>query len=344
MKKADLNFPELPFGYVKTDRNYRRVFSDGKWGGPELTESEYLNMHISSECLHYGQLVFEGLKVFERPDGQAQAFRVEENAKRMIRSAEKLLMAPVPVEMFRDAVWKTVNANRRFIPPHGSGASLYVRPFLIGTGIQLGVNPSTEYTFIVFVSPVGPYYKGTGLTTIHLIVEENVDRAATLGTGDIKCAGNYAAGLRATIPAKKKGYNEVLYLDAREKKFIDESGSSNFFGITKDNRYVTPKSTSILPSITNMSIKQIARDEGMTVEERPIPVEELREFVEAGAVGTAAVISPIGSITWRGEVIRYGDGGHAGPVSAKLRAKLFDIQNGNIPDPYGWTEIIPVFS
>jgi branched-chain amino acid aminotransferase len=341
VKKADLNFAELPFGYVKTDKNYRCVYKDGKWGEPELSGSEYLDMHIAAQCLHYGQLIFEGLKVFERPDGGAQTFRLEENAKRMIRSAEKLLMAPVPVEMFKDAVWRTVNANRRFIPPYGSGASLYVRPVLMGTGIQLGVNPSVEYTFMVFVSPVGPYYKGGGLSLINLIVEEEIDRAAPFGTGDVKVAGNYASGLRATIPAKKKGFNEVLYLDAKQKKYIDESGSSNFIAITKDGHFVTPKSPSVLPSVTNMSIKQIARDEGITVEERPIPVEELREFAEAGAVGTAAVISPVASITWRGEAIKYGDGVHAGPVLSKLYKKLSDIQCGNVEDPYGWTEIIP---
>jgi branched-chain amino acid aminotransferase len=341
MEKADLKYSELPFGYIKTDWNYRRVCIDGMWGEGELSDSEYMRMPVAAACLHYGQLIFEGLKAYERPDGRVQTFRLEENAKRMIRSAEKLLMEPVPLDMFKEAVWKVVNANRRFVPPYGKGASLYIRPFLMGTGIQLGVNPSTEYTFVVFVSPVGPYYKGGGLSTVNLMVEENIDRAAPYGTGDIKCAGNYAAGLRATIPAKKKGFNEVLYLDAKEKKYIDESGSSNFFGITKDKRYITPKSPSILPSVTNMSIKQIAKDDGFTVEERPIHVDELKTFVEAGAVGTAAVISPIGSITYRGEVIKYGDGKTAGEMCVGLYKKLSGIQNGDIPDPYGWTEIIP---
>jgi len=341
MEKAALDFSNLPFGYVKTDMNCRSEFKDGKWGVPELTESEYIQMHMASECLHYGQLIFEGLKVFERPDGKAQTFRMVENAKRMIRSAEQLLMPPVPVEMFEEAVHKAVNANRRFIPPHGCGASLYVRPFVMGTGIQVGVNPSTDYLFIVFVTPVGPYYKGGGLSLVKLIVEENIDRAAPLGIGNIKAAANYAAGLRATIPAKKKGYNEVLYLDAKEKKYIDESGSSNFFGITKDGRYVTPASDSILPSVTNMSIRQLAKDEGMTVEERPVRVEEIFDFVEAGCVGTAAVISPVGSITYRDKVVTYGDGVNAGPICSKLYKKLSDIQNGIAPDPYGWTKIVP---
>jgi len=339
MEKADLNFSQLPFGYVKTDKNYRCEFKDGKWGEPVLTDSDIIPLHIAAQCLHYGQLIFEGLKIFERPDGKAQSFRAIENAKRMIRSADMLMMEPVPEEMFMEAVRKTVNANRRFIPPHGCGASLYVRPFLIGSGIQMGVNPSKEYLFIMFVAPVGPYYKGSGLSMVNLIVEENIDRAAPLGIGNIKAAANYAAGLRATIPAKAKGFNEVLYLDAREKKYIDESGSSNFFGITKDGRYITPASSSILPSITNMSIKQLARDEGLKVEERKIHVDELRDLAEAGAVGTAAVISPIGSITYRDEVIKFGD--TPGPVSLKLYKKLSAIQNGLVEDPYGWTQIIP---
>jgi branched-chain amino acid aminotransferase len=341
MEKADLNFSTLPFGYVKTDMNYRCVYKDGAWGKPELSESEIIPMHMASECLHYGQLIFEGLKVYERPDGKAQTFRMVENAKRLSRSAEKLLMPPVPIEMFEEAVHMVVNANRRFIPPHGAGASLYVRPFMMGTGVQVGVNPSSEYMFMVFVTPVGPYYKGGGLSTVHLIVEENIDRAAPLGIGNIKAAANYAAGLRATIPAKKKGFNEVLYLDAKEKKYIDESGSSNFFGITKDGRYVTPASDSILPSVTNMSIMQIAKDEGMIVEPRLVAVEEIYDFAEAGCVGTAAVISPVGSITFRDKVIKYGDGEHAGPICTKLFNKLYAMQNGDIPDPYGWTKLVP---
>ncbi len=341
MEKADLNFSELPFGYVKTDKNYRCVFNDGAWGKPELSESEEITLHIASECLHYGQLIFEGLKVYERPDGKAQTFRADENAKRMIRSAENLLMPPVAVDMFVEAVNMVVNANRRFIPPYGSGATMYVRPYMMGTSITVGVNPATEYLFAMFATPVGPYYKGSGLSCVKLVVEENIDRAAPLGIGNIKAAANYAAGLRATIPAKKKGFNEVLYLDAKHKKYLDESGSSNFFGITKDNKYVTPASESILPSITNMSIKQIARDEGMIVEERNIDVEEIFDFVEAGCVGTAAVISPVGSITYRDKVAKLGDGEHPGPVCQKLYSKLFGIQTGDLPDPYGWTSIVP---
>lgn len=341
MKKADINFSELPFKYNPTDAHVRYVWKDGKWDEGKVYDKPEITLPIAAQCLHYGQLVFEGLKVFERKDGVAQAFRVEENAERMSRSAKKLLMEAPTVEIFKDAVWKAVNANRKYIPPHGVGASLYVRPLLIGSGIQLGVNPSDEYTFIVFVSPVGPYYKGKGLSTVHLIVEEEIDRAAPFGVGDVKVAGNYAAGLRATIGAKKKGFNEVLYLDSKEKKYLDESGSSNFIGITADGKYITPQSPSILPSITNKSIIQIAMDEGMTVERRPVAVTELGGFSEAGCVGTAAVISPVGSITHRDKKYTYGDGETAGPVCLNLYNKLVGIQYGDIPDPYGWTEEIP---
>lgn len=340
-KKADINFSELPFTYNPTDAHVRYVWKDGKWDEGHVHEKPEITLPIAAQCLHYGQLVFEGLKVFERKDGVAQSFQLEENAARMIRSAEKLLMEPPPIALFKEAVWRAVNANRRFIPPYGCGASLYVRPLLIGSAIQLGVNPSEEYTFIVFVSPVGPYYKGKGLSAVNLIVEENIDRAAPLGVGDIKVAGNYAAGLRATIGAKKKGYNEVLYLDCKEKKYLDESGSSNFIGITADNRYVTPASPSILPSITNKSIMKIAADSGMIVEQRPVNVDELGGFVEAGCVGTAAVISPVGSITHGDKKYVYGDGETAGPVALGLYNKLVGIQYGDLPDPYGWTEVIP---
>lgn len=341
VKKADLNFSELPFSFVPTDYNIRYVFKDGEWNKGELTADATLPMHISSTCLHYGQQVFEGLKVYERQDGRAQVFRIEENAKRMTRGATKILMEPPPAELFIEAVFRVVNANRRFIPPHDAGgASMYVRPILLGTGVQLGVSPSSEYTFIVFVSPVGPYYKG-GFTPVHLIVEENVDRAAALGVGDIKVAGNYAAGMRATIGAKKNGYSEVLYLDSREKKYIDESGSSNFFGVTADNRYITPASPSILPSITNMSVRAIAGDAGMGVEARNVAVDELETFVEAGCCGTAAVISPVGSVTHGEKKFVYCRDDTAGPVCTRLYNELSGIQFGVIEDRHGWTRIVP---
>ncbi|NOY45118.1 MAG: branched-chain amino acid aminotransferase [Deltaproteobacteria bacterium] len=339
MERADLDFAHLPFAYRKTDANIRYWFRDGAWTEGELTSDETITLHMASTCLHYGQEIFEGLKVFERPDGRIQTFRLDENAKRLQRSARKLLMEPVPEDLFREAVHRVVRANRRFVPPYGSGASLYVRPLLLGASAEVGVKPSQEYLFLVFVTPVGPYYKA-GFEPVRLIVEEEIDRAAPGGVGDVKCGGNYAAGLRATMGAKDKGYSEVLYLDAREKRYIDESGSSNFYAI-RDNTYITPSSPSILPSITNMSVRQLARDMGLAVEQRPVSVDELGTFEEAGCLGTAAVITPVESITYRGTEYVYGKRGEAGPVTTELYKRLTAIQWGEAEDPYGWTEIIP---
>ena len=339
MQRADLDFANLPFAFHQTDANVRYWFRDGEWDTGELTQDQTITLHMASTCLHYGQEIFEGLKVFERPDGRLQTFRLEENAKRFQRSARKILMEPVPVELFREAVHKVVQANRRFVPPYGSGASLYVRPFLLGASAEVGVKPSDEYLFIVFVTPVGPYYKA-GFEPVHLLVEEEIDRAAPGGVGDIKCGGNYSAGMRATIGAKEKGYSEVLYLDCREKKYLDESGSSNFFAII-DGRYVTPTSPSILPSITNMSVRRLAEDAGIEVESRPVAVDELGALAEAGCLGTAAVITPVGSVTYRDQKFVYIKDGNAGPVTTDLYNRLTAIQWGEGDDPYGWTEIVP---
>ncbi|MCX5733147.1 MAG: branched-chain amino acid aminotransferase [candidate division NC10 bacterium] len=338
MDRAVLDFANLPFAYQKTDQNIRFWFRDGKWSAGELTADEHIPMHIAATCLHYGQEVFEGLKVYERPDGRIQTFRSIENAHRMQRSARKLWMEPVPDALFREAVHKVVRANRRFVPPYGSGASLYVRPLLIGTSAEVGVKPSQEYLFLVFVTPVGPYYKG-GLTPVRLLVEEDIDRAAPGGVGDAKCGGNYAAGMRATLPVKEKGYAEVLYLDCREKKYLDESGSSNFYAIIGKS-FATPASPSILPSITNMSVRQIAKDMGLAVEQRPVSVDELPTFNEAGCLGTAAVITPVEAITYRGKDFVYAKNGKAGPITAEMYKRLTAIQLGEAPDPYGWTEIV----
>ncbi len=338
MERANLDFPNLPFAYQETDYNIRYYFKDGKWSAGELTAEKTINIHMAAVCLHYGQEVFEGLKAYERPDGQVQLFRVEENAKRLQRSAKKLLMEPVPVEIFREAAHRVVAANRRFVPPFDSGATLYLRPFLIGTSAEVGVKPSADYLFMIFVTPVGPYYKA-GLTPVKLRVEEEIHRAAPGGVGDIKCGGNYAAGMRATIGAKKDGYSEVLYLDAKENRYIDESGSSNFFAI-RGNTLVTPASESILPSITRLSVVQIARDMGMTVEERPLALDELPSFEEAGCLGTAAVITPVELITWRGKDIVYVRDGKPGKKVLELYNRLTAIQKGEAADPYGWTEIV----
>jgi len=335
MERANIDWKNLTFGYHETDHNIRYTWKDGKWGEGVLTSDVNIPMHMAATCLHYGQEAFEGLKVFEQKDGTAVVFRVEENSRRMNRSAEKVFMAPVPEEMFIDAVMKVVAANRKYIPPYGTGASLYVRPLLIGTGPQVGVKPADEYMFLVFVTPVGPYFK-SGFKPVNLIVENEFDRAAPNGTGDIKVGGNYAAGLRASIRAKKAGYTEVLYLDAKEKRYLDESGPANFFGITREGRYVTPKSPSILPSITNMSLVTIAEELGMHPERRPIDVEEIFSFVDAGECGTAAVITPIASITYGDRKAVYRTDDTPGEYCTKLYKKLTGIQYGDEPDKHGW--------
>ena len=267
-------------------------------------------------------------------------FRWKDNAKRLISSAEGLIMEKVPVELFEEAIKKTVKLNEKFVPPYGSGASLYIRPLLFGSGAEVGVSPSREYTFIVFVTPVGPYFKG-GIKPVNMIISREFDRAAPLGTGHIKAGGNYGASLRAIIKARKGNYANVIFLDAKDKLYIDECGPANFFGI-KGNTYATPLSDSILPSITNKSLIELADSMGMKTERRKIHVDELPEFDEVGACGTAAVISPIGRIVDPDRNIshEYCRDGEPGPVQMKLYNKLIAIQNGDEPDPFGWITIL----
>jgi branched-chain amino acid aminotransferase len=340
-QRADLDYANLPFAYHKTDVHLRYTWRDGKWDEGIESDSETMPLHIAASCIHYGQEAFEGLKVYEAKDGRLLSFRVEENAKRMQHSAELLMMAPVPVELFQEAVRRVVRLNLPYVPPYGSGASLYVRPLLIGTGPRIGVRPADEYTFLVLVTPVGPYFK-SGFTPTKLIVEEGFDRAAPLGVGTAKAGGNYGAGMRATVRAREQGYGEALYLDAVEHKYIDELGAANFFGITPEKAYVTPDSPTVLRSITNMSLRTLAADMAYRVEQRPVPVTELPKFIEAGACGTAAVITPIESITLRGEEIVYLKDGKPGPHCTALYNALTAIQYGDAEDKYGWVEEIQV--
>lgn len=335
-----LDWKNLPFSYIKTDYNIRCIYKDGKWGNLEVSSSEHINIHIAATGLHYGQEAFEGLKAYMGKDGKIRLFRWEENAKRMLLSAEGVKMAQVPIELFKEAIYKVVQMNKKFVPPYGSGATLYIRPLLYGSGAEVGVKPANEYTFIVFVTPVGPYFKG-GVTPVNMIISRDFDRAAPKGTGTFKVGGNYAASLRAIIAAKDAGYSNTLFLDAREKKYIDECGPANFFGI-KDNTYVTPKSESILNSITNMSLIELAKGMGMKTERRQVPVEELSSFEEAGACGTAAIISPIAKIfdPDTNNVYEYCKGGEPGVQTMKLYNKLVAIQNGDEPDPFGWVSVI----
>lgn len=339
MDPPHLDFVNLPFAYHATDTNVRSRFRDGAWSEAALTSDEHLTLHMASVCLHYGQAIFEGLKAYERPDGRVQLFRPMENARRLQQSARTLLMEPVPETLFRDAVHRVVQANRRFVPPSGSGAALYIRPLEIGISPEVGLKPSREYLFMVFVTPVGPYFK-SGFSPITLLVTEELDRAAPGGVGGAKAAGNYAASLRGTVSARAQGYAEVLYLDAREKTYIDESGASNFFAI-RGNTFITPASPSILASVTNLSVRRLARDMGLGVEHRPVAVDELSTFDEAGALGTAAGITPVGTIVYRGQEFVYSQDGRAGPVTTHLYEHLMAIQTGEAEDPYGWCEVVP---
>jgi len=336
----NINWSDLSFGYMKTDFNVRSYYKDGKWGDLEITDSEQITLHMAATCLHYGQEAFEGLKAFKGKDGKVRIFRMRDNALRMQTSSRGILMAEVPVELFENAVLEAVKRNIRFVPPYGSGASLYIRPVLFGTSAQVGVKPATEYLFIVFVTPVGPYFKG-GFKPTPVVILRGYDRAAPHGTGTIKVGGNYAASLVAGEIAHEKGYSAVLYLDPKEKKYVDECGPANFFGI-KNNTYITPKSESILPSITNNSLMTLAEEIGMKVERRPVPIDELTTLEEAGQVGTAAVISPISRIDDLDENKSYlfSKDGQPGPISEKLYNKLRAIQYGDEEDKHGWMTIV----
>ena len=334
----DLDWSNLSFGYMPTDYNVRCYYRNGKWGEIEVCSDEYIKLHMASTCLHYGQEAFEGLKAYRGKDGKVRVFRVDENAARLQSTCRGILMPEVPTELFEEMVKKVVRLNQEFIPTYESGATLYVRPLLIGTSAQVGVHPSTEYLFTIFVTPVGPYFKG-GFSTNPYVIIRDYDRSAPLGTGIYKVGGNYAASLKANALAHEKGYACEFYLDAKEKKYMDECGAANFFGI-KNNTYVTPKSTSILPSITNKSLMQLAEDLGMKVERRQIPEDELETFEEAGACGTAAVISPISYIDDLDTGKRYDFGAEPGKISKKLYDTLRAIQYGDEEDKHGWVSIV----
>jgi len=335
-----MDWQNLPFGYHKTDYNVRCQYKDGKWGDIEVSSSEYINIHMAATALHYGQQAFEGMKAYRGPNGEIRVFRWEENYKRMQNSAHGILMEPVPKEVFKEAVFTAIKKNEKWIPPHGTGAALYIRPLLFGSGAEIGVKPAQEYTFMVFVTPVGPYFK-EGFNPIKIAIVRDTDRTAPQGTGMYKVGGNYAASLQGVKKTKEAGYAQPLYLDSKEKKYIDEIGAANFFGI-KDNTYITPKSDTILPSITNKSIMEMAPDMGLKVERRPVPVEELETFEEVGACGTAAIIAPIGEITDldTNHTLTYCENGKPGPISTKIYERLLAIQFGDAEDPYGWIDFV----
>ena len=336
----NIDWKSLSFGYVKTDYNVRCYFRDGKWGELEVMSDEYIPMHMAASCLHYGQEAFEGMKAFRGKDGKVRLFRWEENWKRLNSSADTIMLAPIPRELFFAALEKVIKLNAEYIPPYGTEGSLYIRPLLIGTGATIGVKPADEYLFVVFVMPVGPYFK-EGFKPTNMQIAKDYDRAAPLGTGHVKVGGNYAASLRAGERAHHEGFSASIFADAKTKTFIDEAGPANFFGI-KDGKYVTPDSGSILPSITNMSLRQIAEDLGLVVERRHVRLDEIGTFEEAGACGTAAVISPIHMIQDRetGEEYVIAKDGKPGPWSIKMREILMGIQYGEIEDKHNWCTIV----
>ena len=335
MQKKDIKWSELGFSYIKTDKRYISRWKDGKWDDGQLVEDNMIPVNEGSTCLHYGQECFEGLKAYSTKDGGIQLFRPDENAKRMQKSCARVLMPEVPVEKFIDACMQVVKANEAWVPPYGSGATLYLRPFVIGVGDNIGVRPAPEYIFAVFCMPVGPYFKG-GMNPVNFTTTD-ADRAAPNGTGKAKVGGNYAASLQSHHEAVERGFADCIYLDPSTHSKIDEVGAANFFGITKDNKFITPHSSSILPSITRISLMQVAKDYlGLEAVETEVYIDKLDIFAEAGACGTAAVITPIGGIEHKGKFHVFHSETEVGPVTKKLYETLYGIQMGDIEAPEGW--------
>lgn len=335
MTKVDIDWSNLGFSYLKTDFRFISNWKDGKWDEGNLVEDNMLKVSEASTALHYGQQCFEGLKAYRTKDGEIQLFRPDQNALRLNRSCRRLLMPEVPVETFIDACMQVVKANEAYVPPYGTGATLYLRPFVIGVGDNIGVKAAPEYIFCVFCLPVGPYFKG-GMTPVNFMVSD-YDRAAPYGTGGAKVGGNYASSLYPHEVAAKKGYADCIYLDPATHTKIEEVGSANFFGITKDDKFVTPVSPSILPSITKYSLLHVAKEYlGLETEERDVLIDNLDEFKEAGACGTAAVITPIGGIDYNDKLHVFYSETEVGPVTKKLYDTLCGIQVGDIDAPEGW--------
>ena len=335
MSKVNINWEELGFDYIKTDFRYVSIWENGKWDDGKLVEDNKLVIEEGAPALHYGQQCFEGLKAYRTKNGDIQLFRPDKNAERLNNSCKRLLMPEIPVEKFIDACIQVVKANEAFVPPYGTGATLYLRPFLIGVGDNIGLKPASKFIFSVFCIPVGPYFKG-GMKPVNFIISD-YDRAAPNGTGAQKVGGNYAGSLLAQKIAKENGYADAIFLDPATHTKIEEVGSANFFGITKDNKFVTPLSPSILPSITKYSLLEIARDYfNMEVLEGDVYIDKIDDFKEAGACGTAAVITPIGGIQFKDKLHVFYDEKEVGPITKKLYDTLVGIQFGDVEAPKGW--------
>ena len=340
MEKKDLDWSNLGFGYVKTDKRYVSNFKNGAWDEGALTDDADIVLNECAGVFQYAQTVFEGLKAYTTEDGHIVTFRPDLNASRLADSARRLEMPVFPEERFVDAVQKVVEANAAYVPPYGSGATLYIRPYMMGTNPVIGVKPADEYQFRMFCTPVGPYFKG-GAKPITIRVSD-YDRAAPCGTGNIKAGLNYAMSLHAIVTAHADGFDENMYLDPKTRTKVEETGGANFIFVTKDNKLVTPKSDSILPSITRRSLVYVAEHYlGMKVEHREVYFDEVKDFAEAGLCGTAAVISPIGKIVDHGKEILIPSGmEELGPVTKKLYDTLTGIQMGRIEAPEGWIKRI----
>ena len=339
-EKANIDWANVGFGYHKTDKRYVSNYKDGKWDEGVLTEDSNIVLNESAGVLQYAQTCFEGMKAYTTIDGKVVVFRPDMNAKRMSDTAKRLEMPVFPEDRFVEAVEQVVKANLKFVPPYGTGATLYLRPFMFGSAPVMGVKPSAEYQFRIFASPVGPYFKG-GAKPIILTVSD-FDRAAPHGTGHVKAGLNYAMSLHAIVTAHANGYDENLYPDALTRTKVEETGGANFFFVTKDNKVVTPKSDSILPSITRRSLMYVAKEYlGLETEEREVYLSELKDFAECGLCGTAAVISPVGKIVDHGKEICFPSGMEKmGPISQKLYETLTGIQYGRIEAPEGWIRVI----
>eukprot|EP00531_Pseudo-nitzschia_arenysensis_P010696 CAMPEP_0116116864 /NCGR_PEP_ID=MMETSP0329-20121206/1264_1 /TAXON_ID=697910 /ORGANISM="Pseudo-nitzschia arenysensis, Strain B593" /LENGTH=406 /DNA_ID=CAMNT_0003610385 /DNA_START=313 /DNA_END=1533 /DNA_ORIENTATION=+ len=344
--KLDTPWEDLGFQIRPTNSHVKLTWKEGEgWSKPELVEEPYVNLHIGATVLHYGQACFEGLKAFTHEDGDVYSFRPEENAARMQSSCRRIMMPELPTELFCNAVQAVVKDNIEYVPPYGSGGALYIRPLLFGSGPRIGLQPADEYTFVIMVMPVADYYEGGLSKPVDALIIKDYDRAAPQGVGAVKVAGNYAADLLPNMESKKKGFPIGLYLDAKTQQYIEEFSTSNFVGIDNDSKkYVTPRSPSVLPSITNKSLMQIAKDEGYAVEERNVSVEELKDFDEVLAVGTAVVVTPVGSATILGNeeenaedtVYNFGVEGELGETTKRLYHKVRAIQMGDEEDTHGW--------
>lgn len=340
MSKKEIDWSNIGFGYVQTDKRYVSNYKDGKWDEGGLTEEANVVLNECAGVLQYAQTVFEGLKAYRTEDGHIVTFRPDLNASRMADSARRLEMPVFPEDRFIRAVEQVVEANADYVPPYGSGATLYIRPYMFGTNPVIGVKPADEYQFRVFATPVGPYFKG-GAKPITIRVCD-FDRAAPHGTGHIKAGLNYAMSLYAIMDAHRQGYDENMYLDSATRTKVEETGGANFIFITKGNKLVTPKSDTILPSITRRSLVYVAKEYlGMEVEEREVLFEEVKQFAECGLCGTAAVISPVGKVVDHGKEICFPSGmEEMGPVTKKLYDTLTGIQMGHIKAPEGWIKVI----